>query len=370
MRSKEVVFRAEFLERPVDALGIIVGMPVENISHSDFYLISGDSSYAPIWRTAYSRSPAKLHSWHRLRRQLVCLLPPRCSRAIFLRSDVAIEKPRPHRVTIDVRDDSLRGGNASCFAERRLPIVLISSLAFIIGLGGALPHLFFSWDLGERTFFEGAWDEAFYSIVMSGKVAAWNDYPARALMRLLMAAAGGPNFSFAIWSDVLWPVLVVLSAGFLVLSLTRSWVIVIPATFLLVFGSDILAFNSSVIYPPQLIISYGLKSLPIALRELVPDAFTAFLYIYRTPEPQLSLSFFFCYLAIIVRFLGRQRSTSSDWVIVFCATAICTAIYVFFATACLMAAGLAVLSLARRAVGGPHSGFLWYCSRAYFSSAG
>ena len=248
-------------------------------------------------------------------------------------------------MTIDVRDASLRGGNVSCFVERGLPIVLILSLAFLIGLEGTLPHLFFARDLGERIFFEGAYDEAFYSIVMSGEVAAWNEYPIRSLMRLLMFAAGGPNFSFAMWSDVLWPALVVLSAGFLVLSLTRSWVIVIPAAFLLVFGSDILAFNSSAIYPPQLIISNGLRNLPIALRELVPDPFTNFLYVYRTPEPQLSLSFFLCYLAIIVRFLGRQRSTSSDWMIVFCATAICTATYVFFATACLMAAGLAVLSL-------------------------
>ena len=235
--------------------------------------------------------------------------------------------------------------NPSRLAGPRLPIALIFSMAFIIGLGGALPHLFFSADLGQQTFFESAWDEAFYSIVISGNGAAWNDYPVRALMHLLMMVTGGPNFSFALWSDVLLPILVVLAAGSLTLTLTRFSIAVVPITFLLVFGSDTLSFNSSAIYPPQLIISYDLRGLPIELRRLVPDAFTTFLYIYRTPEPQLSLPLFFCYLAIVVRFLGLQQTRVFDWATLACATVISAASYVFFAAASLVAGGLALLSL-------------------------
>jgi hypothetical protein len=41
-------------------------------------------------------------------------------------------------------------------------------------------------------------DESFYALVISGKLANWNDYPARILEQLLLSLSGGTNFCSAL----------------------------------------------------------------------------------------------------------------------------------------------------------------------------
>ena len=41
-------------------------------------------------------------------------------------------------------------------------------------------------------------DESFYALVISEKLASWNDYPARILEQLLLLLSGGPNFCSAL----------------------------------------------------------------------------------------------------------------------------------------------------------------------------
>ena len=235
--------------------------------------------------------------------------------------------------------------DSTAFPDRILRGFLVVAVAACVGLSGALPHLFFAFDTGGRTFFEGAWDESFYALVMDGRIANWNDYPARILERWLLLLLGGPNFNSALLSDLIWPTLATLAAAYLASRIVRGWVLLVPLTLALVFASDIFAINSSVIYPATATISSHLHALPLDQRKLLSDPFASFLYVYRTPEPQLSLVFFFCYFAIIIRTLGRTVLKKSDWILLGSAGLICTLIYPFFAAATLMLGGVAAASL-------------------------
>ena len=234
---------------------------------------------------------------------------------------------------------------ASTAFSYRLRGFLVVAAAACVALSGALPHLFFAYDTGRRAFLEQAWDESFYALVIDGQLANWNDYPARALERLLLSVTGGPDFYSALLSDMIWPFFAVLAAGYLALKLVRGWVLLIPLTFALVFASDVFAANSSVIYPASATISSYLKTLPLDQRKLFSDPFASFLYVYRTPEPQLSLTFFFLYFAIIVRTLARTILKIRDWILLGGAGLICVQIYPFFAAASLLVGGVAGVSL-------------------------
>jgi hypothetical protein len=234
---------------------------------------------------------------------------------------------------------------STAFPDRRLRGFLVAAVAACVGFSGALPHLFFAFDTGGCTFFESAWDESFYALVMNGRIANWNAYPARILERWLLSLSGGPNFSSALLSDVIWPTLATLAAGYLASRIVRGWVLIVPLTLALVFASDIFAINSYVIYPATATISSHLRALPLDQRKLFSDPFASFLYVYRTPEPQLSLVFFFCYFAIIIRTLGRTVLKKSDWILLGSAGLICSLIYPFFAAATLMLGGVAAVSL-------------------------
>jgi len=223
--------------------------------------------------------------------------------------------------------------------------VLVFAVAACVGGAGVLPHLFFAFDTGEHTFFQAASDESFYALVLDGRIANWNDYPIRVLDKLLISATGGANFYSALLSDVIWPALAALAAGYLALKLVRGWALIVPLTLALLFGSDILGINSSLIYPATATISSYLRTMPLDYRKLFSDPVTSFLYIYRTPEPQLSLAFFFCYFAIVIRTLAKVDLQKYDWLVLGGAGLICTLIYPFFAAATLMVGGVAGLSL-------------------------
>ncbi|MBI3699901.1 MAG: hypothetical protein HY242_05575 [Afipia sp.] len=220
---------------------------------------------------------------------------------------------------------------------------LVIATAAIIAIAGALPHLFFMHDTGGCNFFENAWDESFYALAITGKISGWNDYPLRVLQKFLMALTGGPNCVSAIVSDVLWPFAVALAAGFLTLSIVRNRLAIVPVMVGLVFASEIFSFNSSIVYPAT--ISKILGLLPLDVRKLFSDPFVPFLYAYRTPEPQLSLPFFFVYFALVVRFVRASAVGLGDWFALSVAAIVCVTIYPFLAAASLMIGGLGALSL-------------------------
>jgi hypothetical protein len=256
-------------------------------------------------------------------------------------------------------------------------IGLVLGFAVLVGAAGALPHVFFSYDLGEAAFFQGAWDESFYALAVSGRIADWNSSPIRYLAEILNLVTGGPGQLYAMLSDIIWPALVVLSAGVLTLMFTRNIKVLIPTIFLIVFASDVFGFNSVAIYDAPFISSFYLRELPLELRRLISDPYVTFLYLYRTPEPQLSLPFFIIYLAMVTRLVHLRKPHVGDWVALTAASALCVVTYVFFAIGGLMigAIGSVALALARRwgqAVGVLTVTILsaaWLTSRLFFSYA-
>jgi hypothetical protein len=240
---------------------------------------------------------------------------------------------------------NLNGVPVSEASTGRLRAALVLAAAACVGAAGALPHVLFAFDIGGRVFFEGAWDESFYALVMSGRISNWNDYPARVLESGLLILSGGPGFWSALLSDVIWPFTVALAAGCLALRIVRGWLLLVPLIFALIFASDIFAINSSVIYPSNSTLSSFLKGLPLEQRRLISDPFVSFLYVYRTPEPQLSLAFFVGYLSVVIGILGKPVLRWRDWMLLACASFICVQIYPFFAVASLMLGGLGGLSL-------------------------
>ena len=222
---------------------------------------------------------------------------------------------------------------------------LVFSLAIITGLAGAIPHILFQYNLGDENYYQGAWDESFYMLAMSEEITDWNNYPARRVAQILLNLAGGPGPMFALLSDVVWPVLIILTAGILVLTLTRGTLIVIPAVILVVFSSDILGFNSSAIYPPNFTLSNLFHDLPLDVRRFISDPYVSFLYIFRTPEPQLSLPIYFCYLTVITRCIRQPSLNTFDWILIAIISFACINAYVFFAIGGLIIGILACTAL-------------------------
>jgi hypothetical protein len=218
-------------------------------------------------------------------------------------------------------------------------------MSAVAGIAGVIPFVCFSVDVGKYLFFENAWDESFYELVINGKIANWNSYPWRVLAELPSWMVGGSGLPSAMLSDVMWPALVVLSAGYLALVVTRGWLSLMLVIFLLVFGSDILAFNSSAIYPVYLTVTSVLKLLTLDARRYFSDPFVSFLYLYRTPEPQLSLPVYFLHLAIMVEFIRRPAHRLLHWVVLAIVGFAAVNSYTFFAAASLATGGIGALSL-------------------------
>ena len=186
---------------------------------------------------------------------------------------------------------------------RLAPFVFVLLVVFVAALG-LLPHLLFSHQLGELRFFKSAYDEDTYGLWLLEGGGPW--VPSRLLSRVAMRGlfeVSGHSWDVAyVAADVVFPVVVALTAWVLAGLLARPPVVRLLLTIGVLFAQELFSLGCSAIW------RYGIshiRSLVAALapgaRGLVPDSTTSYLSIFRTPEPQVSLIVFLGILAILVR---------------------------------------------------------------------
>ena len=92
--------------------------------------------------------------------------------------------------------------------------------------------------------------------------------------------------------------------------------------------------------------SYELRDWPLDLRRFVLDAYTTYLHVYRTPEPQLSFAVFLVHLAAVVRIVAAVAPGRGHWLFLGVTSTALWSSYPFFALGGTMMTMAAALALA------------------------
>lgn len=192
----------------------------------------------------------------------------------------------------------------------RQDILLSVALGCLVGGLGLAPHLYFSMNANEFTFFHSAFDEATYTL-------GWMRDTLRTT-RLLSGigfgtvhALGGFSMDAAlVLSDFVFPSLAFIAAYFAAGQVTRSPALRSLLAVLLVFANDFFSLGSSVVWPSGL----GLRQFSDVVSnfgtDLVPPYETSFLAIFRTPEPQVSFSVVCIVLGLLARLAQAQNAVA------------------------------------------------------------
>ena len=232
---------------------------------------------------------------------------------------------------------------------------IIFAFATICGLVGITPQLLFLHDFGRHAYFQSAPDESFYLLAIFGDIPAWNNYPLRSILSLVIDVVGLTKPVFAVVADMVFPFFVGLAAGTVAMVTVRTIPAIILSSFFITFGSDIFSLNSSIFGIGNLQITKWLQTFDITTRQYILDISSSFLSLYRTLEPQLSFSIFLFHIANLITCL-RSAYLSRLRIILVTGTGLaCAWAYAFFSLAAAVIGCAAVLSLlvageARRAI--------------------
>lgn len=226
---------------------------------------------------------------------------------------------------------------------RSVQVILI--FALICGVLGIYPHMLFGFHTGLHTPYQGAWDELLYLLTLYDELPEWNSYPVKRLLASVISALEPSKRIFAILADFLLPMIAATSAGILALHLFRNPIPVLTCAFALLFGSEIFEFNSSVLSIRGVSLQSIFSGMTIFQKQFFVDAYSSFLSLYRTPEPQLSISFFFIHLAGLIAFVSNSSIRVKIFVPLLLSSIICAGIYAFFSLASLALSFAAIFAL-------------------------
>jgi hypothetical protein len=184
---------------------------------------------------------------------------------------------------------------------------------------GLAPHLAFSLEAGELTYFKSAYDEDTYIHIYDDAFVRPDRILATVLFRSLRSVLDGNLEWTLIAADFLFPFLCTLAAAFLAGSLSRqSWVTAL-ITLCLLFGQELLSFGSSAIWNFGVNLRQLRDIAPPWGSLLIPDYYTSYFGVFRTPEPQVSWIILFTYLGLLVRYLysPEQGKRQTLWIFLF-----------------------------------------------------
>ena len=169
----------------------------------------------------------------------------------------------------------------------------LALLALLVGMLGLAPHLVFSWEVGELTYFKSAYDEDTYVLLGGPEVAP----PYRLLSTILFSSLCFFLDNDVEWvliaADFLFPFLCTLAAGYLAAALSRRiwWAVLL--SMLILFGQELFSLGWVLRY-----LQHSNVWLPSLL---IPDYFTSYFSLFRSPEPQVSQIVLFTALGFLAR---------------------------------------------------------------------
>jgi hypothetical protein len=224
------------------------------------------------------------------------------------------------------------------------------ALATIVAALGALPHLWFGVAAGEVGWFKSAYDEDTYArLLLSGQMRVDRGVSFVAL-NSLYAVSGRRLDAAMILADAVFPFLATLAAFTLATRLVEGALARVLVVLLLLFGQESLSFGCGAVTSANA--PWSLAAFRAASAErypgLIPDYYTSYFSLFRTPEPQVTLVLLFLHLTALVDLLrsarGRERGRALAYLAV--SHAVLPWSYAFVAAPLVaLEAGLALLLL-------------------------
>ena len=194
----------------------------------------------------------------------------------------------------------------------RTDFFVAAGLAVAVGLLGLWPHLAFISDVGEFRYMHYAYDEDTYTLGwLNGALRSTRLLSGWALSCVHLIAAGSLNLTM-IAADFIFPAAATLAAYFAASQLVSSRPVRAFIALALVFASDLFSLGNLAVWNfSSLNISRFTDIVGRLGTNLVPPYETSFLSIYRTPEPQVSLTLAFALLGLLTRLASGHTSRSA-----------------------------------------------------------
>jgi hypothetical protein len=168
---------------------------------------------------------------------------------------------------------------------------------------GWLPHRRLSEVVGEPSYLKSAYDEDTYALRMIEDSPSPFRLLATLAFRAVHAASGRNLPRALVVSDVVFPAVAALAAWGLASALVRRTPVRVLVSLLLLFGQDLVSLGCAAVWDPSgpafLTRLRGLRAPWSSM--LIPDYFTSYLALYRSPEPQVSLAVACATLAWTIR---------------------------------------------------------------------
>lgn len=191
-------------------------------------------------------------------------------------------------------------------------VFLVIAIAAAIGLLGLWPHLAFVRDVHEFRYFHSAYDEDTYTLGWLNGVLRSTRLLSGICLSIVNLIGAGSLDATLIVSDFLFPAIAACAAYFAASQVTSSRSARAMVTLLLVFAGDLFSLGSQVVWnSPALNISRFSQIIGLIGPNLVPSYETSFLAIYRTPEPQVSLSVMFVVLGLLAKFASEPQAVKA-----------------------------------------------------------
>lgn len=191
--------------------------------------------------------------------------------------------------------------------------------AIFAGLCGVAPHVAFSIDQGEQSWFVNSFDEGYYGWTAFDRPISHRLLGGGVLKALALVTRGDLDLAMTA-ADFVLPFLTVMAACFAVSTIFRSGPGVVAGGWLLVLAAEMLAFRS--IYSPTFI---AYPWIEMVLRWVDPTGagifpqgnFTSVFWLYRTPEPQATWTVAFLLLGSLLRLVETGQAR---WLVVYSAS--------------------------------------------------
>ena len=173
---------------------------------------------------------------------------------------------------------------------------------------GLYPHLLFSREVAELSYFKAAYDEDTYFLwSLSGRDSIFYRWISDHFMAGLAAIDGLGQGRALVLLDALLPPLATLGAYGLAGVLTRRVSARVLIALALVFAPDLLSLGVSSVWQGRWTLDFLRHSFPLA-EVLIPDYATSYLAVFRTPEPQWAWALLFLHWAVLLRALSRIQA--------------------------------------------------------------
>lgn len=193
---------------------------------------------------------------------------------------------------------------------------IVIGTAFIIGVMGIMPHIVFSINMGEISYFKSASDEEYY-ILQAIDLGSRPDRLISAVLAKIIYLLAGKNVeNTLIIADFIFPFFCCIAAFFLASVIVSGALQRILLALLFLFGQEFLSLGSSAIWNDQTTmwnLNFWRSQFGSWGKIIIPYYSTSYFSLFRSPEPQVSWIVLFGYLGFFVKYFVNQRHVALRW---------------------------------------------------------